>query len=943
MLINPGDVADGVLVNALWAVGQMIMRPPGSRRVASDLDVAGWLDTEALTRNELHGVKLELPELPEADIAGLEAALKHDEVQGALQALLAARLTGAPETDAARAREAVQLALRGTEYAEQLSDYYDRKIGDFVGNLQGRLGFAKLRQVRNEAYNSRIVALLGAIERQVAVLADPGRGSLAETEFLALYRRQVHTRHGKLEPPDFERRRRVPVEKIYVTTSIYAHDAERVNFRLPPVSKSSFNVTDLIARLDRTVLLGDPGGGKTTAANVLANYFASDPAHKVPFIVTLREYAAKEPLEFSIVSHIEQTLQTLYQSAAPDGLVERLLLTGRALVIFDGLDELLDTSRRREVSDRVEQFCSAYPLTRVLVTSRVIGYDQAQLDVEQFTCYRLGGFGENEVAEYARKWFTVQENMSPAEAETESLAFLTESTGAADLRYNPLMLSLMCILYRGAGSLPRDRAGVYSRCAELLLGKWDESRRIHHELQAGHLVEPAIRYLAWWLFNSKDFKGAVTERALVDETAKFLHGRGFESAEEARAAASEFVEFCGGRMWVLSETGTTADGEKLYAFTHRTFLEYFAAAHLATVSDTPEDLAYALVPYVSSFKGWNLVGELAIQIKDRGSDRGADRIYAIFLNLASAHEDRGSLLKFLAECLESARPSPSTIRSLVRAMLNYRFTESEPLVTSHPLRELLSRSGNFEQLIGDEMNNRIAAMVMSDDKATRVEGLVLALEIGQSDASTFWSQWSAERANSYAAEIIDEAIRSSQLRIAALESHVISLEQALGMPDGLGALMETYPKLLSMSSPDPYLISLYNRLLPRPRELTPRPRELTSRPRKLTPRPRANEDVIRNFALIGRYLASNPGLPWARIMAPQHKATSIPYPGKISGLLFYNFSGLGAAAVYAMYTEIWGEANRRSPLFNLSMPAEFKKPFRDWSEGRVNFVEILRK
>ena len=59
----------------------------------------------------------------------------------------------------------------------------------------------------------------------------------------------------------------------------------------------------------------------------------------------------------------------------------------------------------------MEQFCSAYPLTAVLVTSRVVGYDQARLDDTQFTCYRLGGFGDDEVAEYARKWFATQEGM----------------------------------------------------------------------------------------------------------------------------------------------------------------------------------------------------------------------------------------------------------------------------------------------------------------------------------------------------------------------------------------------------------------------------------------------------------------------------------------------------------------------------------------------------
>ena len=69
--------------------------------------------------------------------------------------------------------------------ARQLSEYFDDKISALVAELEGRVGLDGLAQVRAEAYSGRIVALLGAIERQVAALSEPGRGGRAETEWLA--------------------------------------------------------------------------------------------------------------------------------------------------------------------------------------------------------------------------------------------------------------------------------------------------------------------------------------------------------------------------------------------------------------------------------------------------------------------------------------------------------------------------------------------------------------------------------------------------------------------------------------------------------------------------------------------------------------------------------------------------------------------------------------
>ena len=464
-------------------------------------------------------------------------------------------------------------------------------------------------------------------------------GTLSIDEFLASYRRHVIDVFGKLQPPDFERRRRMPLDATYVSPTITAANSNPARI---------IDIWEFAKEIDRAVLLGDPGGGKTTACHVLMHRHATDDQRRIPFLVTLREFSAKEPPERSVVEHIEYSLETFYQLPAPVGAVEQLLLAGKALLIFDGLDELLETSRRRDVSARIERFCAEFPLTSVLVTSRRIGYDQARLDDHyQFSEYWLGGFAESQVKEFVNKWFAQESDARPGDAD----AFLSESESVRDLRSNPLLLSLMCILYRGEGSLPSNRAEIYQQCANLLFRRWDSQRRIHQDLRAGHLVEPALRYLAWWLFTREDAHSAVTERELVKTTTEFFHGRGFESADEANNAAREFIEFCRGRMWVFSETGTTAAGEKLYSFTHRTFLEYFAASQLAFESDSPEELARRLVLKIDDSK-WETVAEISINIKADTSTDGARRVIAALLEIGDhgTEEERIKILSFARKC-----------------------------------------------------------------------------------------------------------------------------------------------------------------------------------------------------------------------------------------------------------------------------------------------------
>lgn len=164
-------------------------------------------------------------------------------------------------------------------------------------------------------------------------------------------------------------------------------------------------------------------------------------------------------------------------------------------------------------------------------------------------------------------------------------------------------------------------------------------------------MDGAIKQLAYWMFTDPEAGQGVRERDLVREAVTYLEPA-FSSRPEAERAAKQFIEFCRGRGWVLTDVGTTADGEALFAFTHRTFMEYFAAYELTRLHDGPQQVATVIFPHVAAAE-WEIVAELVVQISDKHSRDGAARIIRTLLSDMWYSEDkfRYNITRFAMRCL----------------------------------------------------------------------------------------------------------------------------------------------------------------------------------------------------------------------------------------------------------------------------------------------------
>ena len=139
----------------------------------------------------------------------------------------------------------------------------------------------------------------------------------------------------------------------------------------------------------RLVLLGDPGIGKSTFLNYVT-WLLSRPATnalidrlgwRLPLPMVLRE------LEVRGVRRFDDLLEALlnHKMSAPlledgRGYLMRTLEGGQAFLLLDGIDELGDRETRENLRNAVFEGMSRYPDCHWLMTSRIVGYEEAPFD-----------------------------------------------------------------------------------------------------------------------------------------------------------------------------------------------------------------------------------------------------------------------------------------------------------------------------------------------------------------------------------------------------------------------------------------------------------------------------------------------------------------------------------------------------------------------------------
>ncbi|GAB4191611.1 MAG: hypothetical protein OHK0022_05440 [Roseiflexaceae bacterium] len=368
------------------------------------------------------------------------------------------------------------------------------------------------------------------------------------------------------------------------------------------------------------VILGDPGSGKSTLLQFLALSFAEGPdvaaqrlgvqgadADRLPVFAPLAAYddMLNTTPELTIQEFLARYYDRRHVQPGLGPVFDTAIAQGRALILLDGLDEVIEERRRLFVAEQASRFVQQVLATgnRVILTSRVYGYRAAPLaaDLPHITVL---DFRQEEIATFARQWFrafkrwegggtlAAQAELDAQAEERQLLDEIGRNPGVERLAVNPLLLTMLVLLRQQIGTLPQRRITLYDEYVRALILRWEEHRSRGSRLHTAaarvdlHEAEGALIEVALWLQQHRP-SGTATAADLLELLTifylwedqglrvnhdKILPPQRRQAEERGRQFLHDMRQYSG----LLIERG-----QGVFGFRHLTFQEYFAGRALA--------------------------------------------------------------------------------------------------------------------------------------------------------------------------------------------------------------------------------------------------------------------------------------------------------------------------------------------------------------------------
>ncbi len=377
----------------------------------------------------------------------------------------------------------------------------------------------------------------------------------------------------------------------------------------------------LFNRNDNYVILGNAGAGKSLLTKSIILYIAegkiefenNEILSFVPFRIELKNYLAfKKKNQGSFLKYISYSLENDFQmSNILDKNISNILKKRNSILFFDGLDEIFDISDKLNVKNDIENFHTLFPNIRSITTSRFTGYSDAKLNDKEFCELSIIPFSEYQIKEYVTKWYKLEED--DCDIRNSEVADFIEKMDKIDkeLLSNPLLLSLIVILYRNNLKIPESKLEIYQSCTNTLVDKWDAVKQLEIHLAPNILQkkEAIFSDLAFWQYKAlSSDKPEITFHKAKSAVAESLTKKGLADEDNSDILAKSFLDYAQNRSIYFDNN-----------FTHKTFLEYYTAYWIYSNIEKKHRIKErnSIIKEYISTSYWFIVLELLLNMIDK--------------------------------------------------------------------------------------------------------------------------------------------------------------------------------------------------------------------------------------------------------------------------------------------------------------------------------------
>ncbi|UUO16010.1 NACHT domain-containing protein [Dolichospermum heterosporum] len=331
----------------------------------------------------------------------------------------------------------------------------------------------------------------------------------------------------------------------------------------------------------RLMVFGKPGSGKTTFLKSLGilcidkkNQF--DEQDYVPIFIRLNKFAEYiHPLKLQTANqeqlHLFDYIYTREFCSWDEinkQVIQTILSNSRTLVLLDGIDEV-SKQDRDFVVEEVEKFCNKFYNNRFIISCRTQTH---KYKLPGFTEVEIDDFKPEQAKKFIKHWFKVVEKSSDSDNLASKLTRLLEqpeNVQIAELSVTPVLLNLICFVFRNGDDLPTNRAELYKKGIKDLLRGLDESKGINREKLYPNInldeTEKLLTELAANFFKENEYFPQ------QEKLETFIVSRlGVKKYESEKVLKS--IEAKSGLLIERSEG--------FWSFSHLTFQEYFTAKYI---------------------------------------------------------------------------------------------------------------------------------------------------------------------------------------------------------------------------------------------------------------------------------------------------------------------------------------------------------------------------